>query len=215
MWDPYKILKEFGISHAELKTTCLPTLPGYNARSWTPEVDADYSVRVHCGYHDIYRQWSGGFVLKIDRLDTEQPPTSTNRLVVVDATATYKGECPDNFFAPIVENIQALVSKTRILWDPTLCPKCNSDQTIESGRGQHCYGCNHVWTIHNRPPMEAALILLATRSYTSLMQRDPGQAGLWHAMIVEALAPLGQRRAGREVERCVLKEDQTCFWNGQ
>lgn len=204
-YDPCKILKEFDISHAELKTACLPTLPGYKTWHWHPEVDADHSVRAHCGYSDIYRQWSGGFIFTVDRIDTEQPPSATNRFVVVDATATYKGVCPDNFFAPIVENIQALVPETHVLWDPTLCPKCASDQTIETGIDQECCNCSHVWKSHVKSPMEAALILLATRSYTCLMHRDPGQAGLWHTMIVEALAPLGERRAGREVERCLLK----------
>lgn len=49
--------------------------------------------------------------------------------------------------------------------------------------------------------METALILLATRSYMTLMERDPGQAGLWHTMITEALLPLGEQRALEEVKR--------------
>lgn len=49
--------------------------------------------------------------------------------------------------------------------------------------------------------METALILLATRSYMALMVRDPGQAGLWHTMITEALLPLGEQRALEEVKR--------------
>ncbi len=205
-WDPYKILNEFNISHAELKTACLSTLPGYRALPWLPEVDADYSVHAHCEYDDIYCEWSGGFVLKIDRLDTEQPPTTINRQVVVASTTTYKGDCPDSFFAPIVENIQALVLETPVIWDPTLCPKCSSDQTteIDSMGDQHCFHCGHYW--HKaQPPMEASLIYLANHSYIALMQRDPGQAGLWHSLISESLAPLGQRRAAREVERCVLR----------
>ncbi len=53
----------------------------------------------------------------------------------------------------------------------------------------------------NTSTIEAVLILLATRAYMALMVRDPDQAGLWHAMIAEALLPLGEQRALEEVKR--------------
>ncbi len=80
------------------------------------------------------------------------------------------------------------------------CPSCNS-VAIPTVGSTKSVKRQYLSSKADDVDMEAALILLATRSYIALMARDSGQAGLWHAMITEALLPLGEQRAPEEAKR--------------